>query len=74
MKLYKAPRRTWLRVLGENKIPPAAPDIEIDDIIWFSHIDGMYSYCKNKNGDVVHLVSWAEVEVIEEMIDEPSPK
>jgi hypothetical protein len=30
----------------------------------FYHIDGMYSYCKNKEGETVHLVAWAEVEVV----------
>jgi len=74
MKLYDAPVRTWVRVISENKIPLAALQIENGDVIWFDHIDGMYSYCKNKKGEVVHLVAWANVEVVEEMIDEPVPE
>ena len=74
MKLYDAPVRTWVKVITDNGTPPVAPHIEIDEIIWFGHIDGMYSYCKNKKGEVVHLVGWANVEVVEEMIGEPAPE
>lgn len=74
MKLYEAPTQTWVRVISENKTPPASIDINIDELIWFDHIDGMYSYCKNKNGEVVHLVAYAEVYVDPEMINEPAPK
>lgn len=30
----------------------------------FHHIDGMYSYCTDDAGNVVHLRAWTEVEVI----------
>lgn len=52
MKLYEVPRNTKVKFEGE--------------IYKFHHIDGMYSYCHDKNGNVVHLVAWAEVEIIEE--------
>jgi len=35
------------------------------DIIHFKHIDGMYSYCKNENGDTVHPAAWTEVEIVD---------
>lgn len=74
MELYKAPPNTWVKVISENKTPIASPDINIDESIWFGHIDGMYSYCKNKKGEVVHLVAWADVYVDPDMINEPAPK
>ena len=74
MELHKAPARTWVRILGDNMNPPARTTTEIGDIIWFNHLDGMYSYCLTEQGDVVHLVAWTNVEVIEDMIDVPKPK
>ena len=64
MKLYDVPRGTKIRVLGEANSPPFAPEINIGDELYFYHTDGMYSYCEDKDGNVVHLVAWAEVEII----------
>ncbi len=66
MKLYKVPNNS--RIIVKNKVstPPASIPIEKGDILQFHHIDGMYSYCENENGDVVHLVAWAEVELDKE--------
>lgn len=30
-------------------------------VYYFDHIDGMYSYCLDMFGDVVHLVAWMDV-------------
>ena len=51
MKLYEVPRNSRIRIVGE------------DEIINFSHIDGMYSYCTNSKGEVCHLAAWTEVEL-----------
>jgi hypothetical protein len=51
MKLYDVPRNTRIKV----------EDLELD----FHHIDGMYSYCKTDDGEVVHLAAWTEVEIVE---------
>jgi hypothetical protein len=32
-----------------------------DDVLYFDHIDGMYSYCLSMANKVVHLAAWAEV-------------
>ena len=64
MKLYDVPRGSKIRVLGEIQTPVASPNIAEQDILYFSRIDGMYSYCKDSEGNVVHLVAWAEVEVL----------
>ena len=66
MKLHAVPNRTNVRILDDIQTPPGAPRLEKGDIIFFDHIDGMYSYCKNSAGEVVHLVAWAEVEIVEE--------
>ena len=64
MKLFKVPPGSMIRVIGEVEIPPAAPEIDKGEILKFIHVDGMYSLCVNKSGKPVHLVAWAEVEVI----------
>lgn len=65
MKLYNVPNRTWVKILGEPTIPPAAPIP--DEVVFFDHIDGMYSYCKNQDGEVVYLAAWTEVEPLEKL-------
>mgnify|MGYP003460361217 FL=1 len=57
MKLYEVPRNTLVFVP------------ELNEYIWFGHIDGMYSYCKTMNDEVIHLAAWTEVE-----IDDPPPE
>ncbi len=76
MKLFDVPRRRYVRVLeneettggntegGDVRVPPSAPPINHGDIIYFDHIDGMFSYCKDESGAVVHLIAWQEVEVV----------
>ena len=54
MKLYEVPRNSLIRIVGT------------DEVLQFSHIDGMYSYCINAEGHVVHIMAMAEVEVLED--------
>ena len=66
MRLYHAPRHSYIQVKDPNpKIPVAAPDIQTDEILYFDHVDGMYSFCRNDKGNIVHLIAWAEVEVVD---------
>ena len=51
MKLYEVPPRTWIKIAGEK--------------IFFDHLDGMYSYCLDEGGNVVHISANAEVELLE---------
>ena len=54
MKLYEAPRNTWLWVpVLERKI-------------FFHRVDGMYSYCTDEQGNVIHLAADVEVDVVGE--------
>ena len=64
MKLYEAPNNSRIRIIGDIKVPPAAPQLTEGQELNFRSIDGMYSYCTTDSGEVVHLVAWAEVELI----------
>lgn len=54
MKLYDVPRNTRVR-LSESE--------EKTEVL-FDHVDGMYSYCKDKDGNTIHLAAWTEVEIV----------
>lgn len=64
MKLYDVPRNSRIRVISDVKVPPASPQIEEQEELNFRSVDGMYSYCTRDNGEVVHLVAWADVEIV----------
>tara|TARA_R110002020_G_scaffold127156_1_gene285326 strand:- start:557 stop:724 length:168 start_codon:yes stop_codon:yes gene_type:complete len=53
--------------MEKGKVPPVAPTINEGEELNFRSIDGMYSYCTRDNGDVVHLVAWAEVEIVDDI-------
>ena len=73
MKLYNVPNKTWVKVLEDAKVPPVAPKVKQETIIFFDHIDGMYSYCLTESEEVVHLAAWTEVEIIEDKSICPQP-
>lgn len=50
MKLYECPRNMGIK-------------LESGEHLMFHHIDGMFSYCKDMQGNVVHLPAWADVEI-----------
>jgi hypothetical protein len=66
MKLYNVPRNTYVRVNEETGAPPGALPCDQGTVVHFCHIDGMYSYCKDLNGNVIHLAAWTDVEPISE--------
>lgn len=61
-QLYEMPNRTWVRILDNVARRPPGDNAPLSERIFFDHLDGMYSYCKTENGDVIHLVAWQEVE------------
>ncbi len=62
LKLYDVPRETWVRILMENPlVPPSAPELAKEQVVFFDHLDGMYSFCKDTSGRLVHLNASAEV-------------
>jgi hypothetical protein len=50
MKLFEVPKYSRIKVGG----------MELD----FHHIDGMYSYCTDSEGNPQHIAAWADVEVL----------
>lgn len=66
MKLWTTPKKTKVKLLEKPKVPPASIELEKGEIVFFDHIDGMYSYCKNKDGLICHPVAWTKVEIVKE--------
>lgn len=66
MKLFDVKPNTRVKVVSEARVPPYATEVQEEEVLLFSRIDGMYSYCTNAKGEVVHLVAWAEVEPVNE--------
>ena len=63
MKLYDVPNYTKVKVIAGDA-PPAHRDFQSGEILTFCHIDGMYSYCVDAEGNAVHLKAWADVEIV----------
>jgi hypothetical protein len=60
MKLFEVPKYSTIRL----------PDgTELD----FHHVDGMYSYCTDKDGRVHHIAAWADVEIVRPYEQKPEP-
>jgi hypothetical protein len=53
-KLYNVKPRSYIKL-------PWMDGTGIDEVVFFDHIDGMYSYCVNMKNEVMHLQAWAEV-------------
>jgi hypothetical protein len=70
MQLHEVPRGSKIKVKSDIKVPPGAPEIQEEQILIFNHIDGMYSHCLDLKGNTVHLVAWAEVEIIDDKSSE----
>lgn len=66
MKLYEVPEHKELKIKLKDdlKNPPAHRQFKPDEILIFSHIDGLYSLCYDADGKPVHLAAWAEVEIV----------
>ena len=52
-ELYKVRPRSYIKL-------PWMEGVD-NDVLFFDHIDGMYSYCLNMQNEVVHIQAWAEV-------------
>jgi len=63
MKLYNCKPNTKIKLLDTNPTVPISsiyPDE--NEILTFKKIDGMYSICKDKDGNTIYLAAWTEVE------------
>ena len=73
MELHQVPNNSRIKIVTKDKaltcwISPGAPLVEEGEELNFRSIDGMYSYCTRDNGEVVHLVAWTDVEIIEDYV------
>ncbi len=66
MKLYEAKRNSWVMPIDDTDAPPGARKVDVGEPVKFHHCDGMYSYCKDVHGNVVHLPAWQEVAYADE--------
>jgi hypothetical protein len=70
VKLYEVPPCSRIRIKRDDdgddprQHPPDHRDFKEEEELFFDHIDGMYSLCKDSKGNIVHLVAWAEVEIL----------
>ena len=55
MKLYEVPNKTWVKSIE--------PDCEVK--FFFDHLDGMYSFCLDEEGKVVHYSASMNVELVD---------
>lgn len=58
MKLYELPRNTKFKIVFDGKAD--------SNVYLLDHIDGMYSLCYNKDGEICHIAAYAPVEKVEE--------
>lgn len=66
-KLYELNKGDHFKITDEElRVPVAHPEIDLDATYWFGHIDGMYSFCKDLEGAIVHFAAWTEVEKVNE--------
>ena len=60
--LYELQKGDKFKIVDDEiKIPPIHDALDLATEYWFGHIDGMYSYCKDSNGNPVHLAAWTKV-------------
>lgn len=60
--LYELRKGDKFKITDEDlKVPLAHDKVDLVAEYWFGHIDGMYSYCKDMAGNVVHFAAWTKV-------------
>ena len=61
--LYDMPRKVWVELLDDKvTIPPASQDP--GKIVFFDHVDGMYSFCVTPDDEIVHPAAWTKARVV----------
>jgi hypothetical protein len=65
MKLYEVPNETFIVVREDMKGPVGCEPIKAGTVLFFDHVDGLYSYCLDENkANVVHLMAGTEVDIL----------
>jgi len=60
-ELHKGDKFKIADIHQEVQVPPSHPQFKMDDVFSFGNIDGMYSYCQDSAGQVIHLAAWTKV-------------
>jgi len=55
VRLYNCPRQSYIKIDHDST----------RTIYFFDHLDGMYSYCTDKYGNIVHLAAYIDVIVVD---------
>jgi len=68
MKLYHVPRKSYIKIIDKKIKLPIDNYIKKENlpILFFDHIDGIYSLCKDIEGNYIHLAAWTDVELTTE--------
>ena len=67
--LYNTPRGSYIRLGPPPRGTQHPPDHRVlgeGEILFFEHIDGSYSFCRDIDGAPIHVVAWHPVEVVED--------
>jgi hypothetical protein len=63
--LYELARGDKFKIVDDDlKVPVAHDEVDLAAEYLFGHIDGMYSYCKDMTGNVVHFAAWTKVKKV----------
>lgn len=62
--LYNMDRGVWIELMDDEiTTPPASSDP--GKIVYFEHIDGMYSLCRTPDGETVHPAAWTKARIVD---------
>ena len=61
MQVMDVRRGATFKVVGDAKVPPAAPEANNDEVYKMGRLDGMYCYCFDSNGERCYFAAWTEV-------------
>jgi hypothetical protein len=67
--LYELPRRARFTLLDNTEVPVGGLPVNKEEIYTLSHIDGMYSYCKDSQGRICHIKAYAKVKEVDHQPD-----
>jgi hypothetical protein len=59
MKLYEVPKYSTIKLADGT-------------VLNFNYIDGMYSYCTNDKGNIMHIPAWSDVEIVSHYEQKPA--
>lgn len=64
-KLYDVPRDSYIKIARTDDMNPNEKNNPVFDTVFhFHHVDGMYSLCKDKVGDILHISAFTDVIVV----------